>query len=589
MNLLRRNELTWTTLIAVVVFLAATLVVGGDPVDDAGITYRFARNLAHGHGLCFNPGTRVEGYVHFSWIVLLAGVEHLTGLEPMTAGPMLGRIFGALAVLWTGWIARRLVLDPRLVWRPRRALCAAAAPLLLATNLYFVLWSTAGLETPLFTWLLLVVVHGTLRGGRTAIVAVPLVSVGLCMTRPEGVLVVAALALHAVLDRPRPPGRTLVVTALLFLGPAGIYFLWRWTYFGHLLPNVFYAKAALPWEAGLLYLQAFLLRAEPRILLPEAIRYAVAALTLGPVLLALPGLLGRGSGENDSRDSQKNTAHDRNVGQGATGASIASYQAKPRHDVPPRARREERGDGRPPHPGDGPRRPWGKPPARALVMVLALWVAGVLYERGDWMGGFRFFVPVLPVMALLAAAAALWLTGRGRAGRMLGATLLASSLAFNLTNGFLYAREPVTSPHRTWFHQRAYYDDMAAWVQAHVPPGARLALGDMGYIPYATLDRHYVDFLGLVDEKVSHLPGGILNPELWTYLHAQRLDYFISIVHHRPDGTCFGHTPVDDVMLRFDRPDLPADERIFVRENTVVPGWREKGDTVSFYVYRRVR
>ena len=41
--------------------------------------------------------------------------------------------------------------------------------------------------------------------------------------------------------------------------------------------------------------------------------------------------------------------------------------------------------------------------ARSILIALGLWIAGVLYVRGDWMGAFRFLVPSLPYFALLAA------------------------------------------------------------------------------------------------------------------------------------------------------------------------------------------
>src|SRR5262245_40897395 len=37
--------------------------------DDAFISFRYAHNFAHGHGLVFNPGhERVEGYSNFLWV-----------------------------------------------------------------------------------------------------------------------------------------------------------------------------------------------------------------------------------------------------------------------------------------------------------------------------------------------------------------------------------------------------------------------------------------------------------------------------------------------------------------------------------------
>src|SRR4051794_37248022 len=41
-------------------------------IDDAYISFRYAENLASGHGLVYNLGERVEGYTNFLWVVLLA-------------------------------------------------------------------------------------------------------------------------------------------------------------------------------------------------------------------------------------------------------------------------------------------------------------------------------------------------------------------------------------------------------------------------------------------------------------------------------------------------------------------------------------
>src|SRR5215831_17241797 len=49
--------------------------------DDAFISYRYAANLAHGRGLVFNPGERVEGYTNFLWVVLCSALIRL-GVPP---------------------------------------------------------------------------------------------------------------------------------------------------------------------------------------------------------------------------------------------------------------------------------------------------------------------------------------------------------------------------------------------------------------------------------------------------------------------------------------------------------------------------
>ena len=49
-------------------------------VDDAYVSYRYARSLVEGHGLTFNPGELVEGFSNPLWVFLSAGVL-ATGLE----------------------------------------------------------------------------------------------------------------------------------------------------------------------------------------------------------------------------------------------------------------------------------------------------------------------------------------------------------------------------------------------------------------------------------------------------------------------------------------------------------------------------
>src|SRR5438874_2520767 len=57
--------------------------------DDAYISYRYARNLADGVGLVWNPGQHVEGYSNFSWVLTLAGL-HKLGADIVLSGRWLG-------------------------------------------------------------------------------------------------------------------------------------------------------------------------------------------------------------------------------------------------------------------------------------------------------------------------------------------------------------------------------------------------------------------------------------------------------------------------------------------------------------------
>src|SRR5438094_320890 len=43
----------------------------GYVVDDAYISFQYARHFAHGEGLVYNVGERVEGYTNFLWVIML--------------------------------------------------------------------------------------------------------------------------------------------------------------------------------------------------------------------------------------------------------------------------------------------------------------------------------------------------------------------------------------------------------------------------------------------------------------------------------------------------------------------------------------
>ena len=89
------HVVTWTPPIGGMSSLVAALVLAAGLThvlslrffyDDAFITFRYAANLAHGHGLVFNPGERVEGYSNFLWTVLLGiGCWQLRGITPGTS------------------------------------------------------------------------------------------------------------------------------------------------------------------------------------------------------------------------------------------------------------------------------------------------------------------------------------------------------------------------------------------------------------------------------------------------------------------------------------------------------------------------
>lgn len=114
--------------------------------EDAFITYRYAQNLAEGNGLVFNPGQIVEGYTSFLWVVLLCLFAlFITDLQ--TVAPLLSLSCGIALIIAT--YAYSLACRPNSRWS------AVLACILVALHSTVAMYSVTGMESILFTLLLI--------------------------------------------------------------------------------------------------------------------------------------------------------------------------------------------------------------------------------------------------------------------------------------------------------------------------------------------------------------------------------------------------------------------------------------------------
>jgi arabinofuranosyltransferase len=156
----------------VYVFLALRLVAPYTPIDDAFISFRYARHLASGHGLAFNFNEpAVEGYSSLAWVLILAA-----GASLGIALPALSQILGFLQGAGT-----LLVLA-------RRSLLAAAG---LAVCLPWLYHTLNGLETCFATFLIAALTCVPPDAPRRRVASL-LAAALLPITRPEGLMFVLA-------------------------------------------------------------------------------------------------------------------------------------------------------------------------------------------------------------------------------------------------------------------------------------------------------------------------------------------------------------------------------------------------------------
>ena len=138
-------------------FLAAEAwLFDGDwqfPLDDSWIHLVFARSLAHGEGLAFNPQELVAGTTAPLWTALLGLLAALPG-SILLWTKLAGIAAQAASVLLVYSVGRRLDLSP--------ALATVAAGLVAATD--WLVWSSiSGMEVNLFVLLMLAGLNRHLR------------------------------------------------------------------------------------------------------------------------------------------------------------------------------------------------------------------------------------------------------------------------------------------------------------------------------------------------------------------------------------------------------------------------------------------
>jgi arabinofuranosyltransferase len=381
--------------------------------DDAYISYRYARNFADGAGLVWNRGDWVEGYSNFLWVLVLAGLRKL-GVDLVFGG----RWLGFMLAIAGG--AGAYALSTRLLDGAAGRAAGLAAAFLLAAFGPWAAWSSAGLEVPLFSSLVLVAVLLHLReaGAPHAPPLSGAVWALVAMTRPDGVIffaISAAFKLGEALARRREAAspalqREAIVLATWAAGFSLIfvpYWAWRSLAYDSLFPNTYYAKVGSgldQYRRGLHYLASF------------SREYAAWLLLLAPLAAALTSI--------------------------------------------------RRG------------------PLLYAAALTAAWMAYVVYIGGDSLARYRFLAPIIPLELAVIAASGAAIVSALAAGRnrwlVEGACVAAVAALFGLA---LHASSDDASlpAERLAVSQRVV---IGRWLYDNVPPTTSIAVIPAGAIPY---------------------------------------------------------------------------------------------------------
>jgi hypothetical protein len=223
-------------------------------MDDAYIGFVYARNLAAGEGLVFYPGlSPVEGITNLGWIIFLS---FLTIFMPVTlAAKVLGALFLFFSFLASISLMRRFSTfagnhfsSPAFVFAPA---------LLLLANFDYMYFGLSGMETAFLAALLLLFIWEAFRN--PASFFLPVLGGLAFLVRPEAGLVYPFYFVFGLIHARKLSKRDLSQLALWFAFILGIT-LFRWFYFGALLPNTFSSKSVSALTIGYNFYTLFTLK-----------------------------------------------------------------------------------------------------------------------------------------------------------------------------------------------------------------------------------------------------------------------------------------------------------------------------------------
>lgn len=181
---------------------------------------------------------------------------------------------------------------------------------------------------------------------------------------------------------------------------------------------------------------------------------------------------------------------------------------------------------------------------RGLVLFVAVGVvhgAVIVAAGGDWMHHYRFWAPVLPLIAAVLAAGSSLVAARicqSRGGYRLGWVIVGATLAAATINIYKTERvvwRDVMPAVATGQYYAQSYERVGRWLEANTAHDAVVAVGDVGAIGYFS-GRRILDTLGLLDRHIARTPGALHLKHDASYVLQSEPDYVVLIVG--PDEHC---------------------------------------------------
>lgn len=217
-----------------VLAIGARLLPGARTIDDAYITFRYARSILAGSGFVYNPGDKVLGTTTPLYTLTMTVLGALTG-GPNAPFPDISLVVNAFADALTSFLLWRI--GKQLKFESAGLLAAAA----WAVAPFSVTFSIGGMETSVYILSLVGLIWSYL--GKRMVWCGVTASLAF-LTRPDALILIGLIGMDVLLEmiKKRTPAGAWKGPAI-FLLISGMWLGFAWWYFGSPLPHSMMAKS----------------------------------------------------------------------------------------------------------------------------------------------------------------------------------------------------------------------------------------------------------------------------------------------------------------------------------------------------------
>jgi arabinofuranosyltransferase len=233
--------------------------------DDLFTSFRYIKNFINGNGLVYNTGEYVEGYTNFLWVMLLT-LPAILNFDIVPLSQILSISFAVALFPVSLLISEQIKVEKEKSIIPTLFNCIPLFLLALTGGVQY--WSVSGMETSLFSFLILLSTLSFIKGINKTQTDNSFVYflVMASFTRPEGLVFFIIFMTYYIFNSLKKKGyniklllsekRDISTKLIIYLIPVTIYLIFRIIYYGYPFPNTYYAKTSYELyyiERGLIY------------------------------------------------------------------------------------------------------------------------------------------------------------------------------------------------------------------------------------------------------------------------------------------------------------------------------------------------